>query len=155
MKSKIGENTSSRPYSMTVERRMKANAAALYEAWTKRFDRWFAEPGQLIMTPEVDKPFFFYNRKDWGSHAHYGRFIRLEKDCLIEMTWVTPKPGTEGTETLIRVELIPEGEGTLLRLTHSGFADEKSCKGHEENWPEGLEVLDEALAGKAVAGATK
>jgi hypothetical protein len=49
---------SSRPYAMTLEHRMKAGAGSIYNAWTRDFDLWFAEPGELIMTPEVNRPFF-------------------------------------------------------------------------------------------------
>lgn len=142
MKTKCPPDISSRPLTMTVEREMKAE---LYEAWTEKFDRWFAEPGELMMVPEVDKPYFFRNRKEWGSHPHYGRFIELEKNKLVVMTWVTGKDATEGAETVVKVELTPTEKGTHLRLTHSGFADERSRDGHKENWPAGLETLDEAL----------
>jgi len=87
-----------------------------------QFDSWFAQPGELLMTPEIDKPFFFYNRKDWGRHPHYGRFLELKKDELVEMAWVTGEGGTEGAETVIRVELSAREEGTLLRLTHSNLS---------------------------------
>ncbi len=137
---------STRPLSMTVERVMKAEASAIYAAWTEKFDAWFAQPGELLMTPEVDKPFFFYNRRDWGRHPHYGRFLALKKNELVQMTWVTGEGGTEGAETVIRVELFARDDGTLLRLTHSGFSSETSRDGHEENWPEGLKTLDDALS---------
>jgi len=130
---------------MTVERLMKADASDIYQAWTEKFDTWFAQPGELLMTPEVDTPFFFYNRTDWGRHPHYGRFLELRKDELVEMAWVTGKEGTGGAETVIRVELSALDEGTLIRLTHSGFYDEESRDGHKENWPEALEVLDKAI----------
>ena len=130
---------------MTVERVMKADAAAIYEAWTERFDRWFAEPGDLIMAPEVDKPWFFKNRKDWGGHPHYGRFVELEKDRLVVTTWLTGSGGTAGAETIVRVELTPENGHTLLTLTHSGFQTESARQGHLANWPDALEDLDDTL----------
>jgi uncharacterized protein YndB with AHSA1/START domain len=147
MRTKCPPEISTRPLRFTVERLMKASAASLYEAWTERFDCWFAEPGELMMVPEIDRPFFFKNRRDWGSHPHYGRFIELEKNSLVEMTWVTGEGATEGAETVLRIELTPREHGTLLRLTHSGFRDAQSKDGHEQNWPEGLETLDEALKG--------
>ena len=49
---------------------MKAGAEAIYDAWTRNFDKWFAQPGELIMTPKEGSLFFFYNRHDWGRHAH-------------------------------------------------------------------------------------
>ena len=48
---------SSRPHSMTLELQMTADAPSIYNAWTRDFDLWFAEPGELIMTPEVNRPF--------------------------------------------------------------------------------------------------
>lgn len=136
---------SARPFSMTLERTMKAAASDIYAAWTESFDKWFAQPGELIMTPEEGSLFFFYNRHDWGRHAHYGRFLELAKNERVKMTWLTGAPGTYGDETVIEVELAPQNGGTLLRLTHSGFSTEEACKGHEDNWPAALEALDEAL----------
>ena len=145
MRTKCEPDNSARPLTMTAERLMKADASEIYQAWTEKFDSWFAQPGELLMTPEVDRPFFFYNRTDWGRHPHYGRFLELKKDELVEMAWVTGEGGTEGAETVVRVELSAREDGTLLRLTHSGFYNEESRDGHAENWPEGLEVLDKAL----------
>lgn len=124
---------------------MKANAEDLFRAWTERMDLWFAESGELLMTAKVDQPFFFYNRSDWGRHPHYGRFLELKKNELVEMAWVTGENGTEGAETVLRIELVPQESGTHLRLTHSGFPHEKSRKGHADNWPEALEILDQTL----------
>ena len=149
MRSKYRPDATERPLTMTVERLMKAKASAIYRAWTEDFDCWFAEPGETFMIPEIDRPFFFYNRHDWGRHAHYGRFLELKEDEVVEMAWVTGAGGTEGAETVIRVELSAREDGTLLRLTHSGFRDEKSRDAHEANWPEALEVLDEALLRKS------
>lgn len=105
-----------------------------------------AEPGDLMMTAEIDRPYFFKTRKEWGSHPHYGRFVELEQNKLVVMTWVTGKGGTEGFETVIRLEITDRENGTHVRLTHSGFKDEASCKAHRDNWPAGLQTLDECLA---------
>jgi hypothetical protein len=65
------------------------------------------------------------------------------------MTWVTGNgtpEGTEGAETILRIELVPIGGATEVRLTHSGFVSEESRDGHKENWPLALEILDDALS---------
>jgi uncharacterized protein YndB with AHSA1/START domain len=139
---------SARPISHTVERVTQLPPDALYRAWTVDFDRWFAAPGTLLMKPEVNAPFFFEARHEGQRHPHYGRFLRLEPDRLIELTWVTGAGGTNGLETVVTVELIPQEGGTLLRLTHAGW-DEGSTSGeaHHEAWSHGLEHMENQLRG--------
>ncbi|MHC4451533.1 MAG: SRPBCC family protein [Planctomycetota bacterium] len=140
---------SARPLQLTCECTVNAKPEEVYAAWTERFDTWFAQAGTLAMVPEPGRPYFFYNRNDWGRHPHYGRFLELVDNKLVEMTWITGNgttEGTEGAETILRIELVPNGEATEVRLTHSGFVSEKSCDGHKENWPLALKALDEALA---------
>lgn len=137
---------SARPLQLTVERTMAASPQVCYRAWTRDFDQWFAAPGTLLMTPEVDAPFCFETHFDGQRHPHYGRFLRLIPDELVELTWVTGDPGTKGAETVVTIELVPEGTGTQLKLVHAGFTDEEIRDGHEEAWPLGLEHLDKCLA---------
>jgi uncharacterized protein YndB with AHSA1/START domain len=93
------------------------------------------------MTPEVNAPYFFETRFEGQRHPHYGRFLTLQKDRFVEMTWVT-EAGTKGAETVVTIELNPAGKGTQLRLTHGGFVDEESMKGRTDAWPLALEKLD-------------
>ena len=134
---------SSRPYRLTVERAMEAAPATLFDAWTKHLDQWFAAPGTLAMRPEIDAPFFFETHFDSQRHPHYGRFLRLVPDELVEMTWVTGNPGTRGFETVVTLKLVVREPGATAQLEHAGFADEESMKGHEEAWPHVLALLDE------------
>jgi uncharacterized protein YndB with AHSA1/START domain len=140
-----------RPFELTVERAMTASPAALYRAWTQEFGRWFAHPSSVLMRPKVDAPFFFetvYRFEDARPeerHAHYGRFLRLEPDQLVEMTWVTGRRGTGGAETIVRVEMAPDGSGTRLKLSHSGFYDAAARDQHETAWPIVLTHQDEVL----------
>ncbi len=45
--------------------------------------------GTLAMNPEPGRPYFFYHRDGWGRHPHYGRFLDLRQNELVEMTWMT------------------------------------------------------------------
>ncbi len=140
---------SSRPLQMTCESTVHSKPEAVYAAWTERFDTWFAQAGTLSMEPELGRPFFFYTPDEWGRHPHYGRFLKLTPGELVEMTWMTgdgTARGTAGAETVLRIELVPKGQATEVRLTHSGFVSEESRDGHQENWPLALELLDEALS---------
>jgi uncharacterized protein YndB with AHSA1/START domain len=140
---------SSRPAQCVVEREMASLPHAVFLAWTEQFDRWFAAPGTVLMKPSVDAPFFFETHYDGKRHPHYGRFLRLEIDRLVELTWVTGLGGTEGAETVVAVDITPRDTGASVRLTHSGFPSQESMKRHDKAWVDVLANQDKVLSGGA------
>ena len=139
---------SDRPFGHTLERDMVASPQAIYKAWTEEIDHWFAAPGTVLMHAKIDAPYFFETHFEGRRHPHYGRFLALDDDRRIEMTWVTGSGGTEGAETVLTVELEPVGSGTHLRLTHVGFPHEAARAANRAAWPEVLAHLDETLRGR-------
>ena len=125
---------------------MPFTPGVLYTAWTEQLDRWFAAPGSVLMKGEVNAPFFFETYFQGERHPHYGRFLRLERDRLIELTWVNGEGGTEGAETIVTTELTPVGTWILLHLTHAGFPHAQSRDRHEQAWPMVLEHMEKRLS---------
>jgi len=137
---------SSRPFGLTAERFIPLSSEKLFKAWTTQFDLWFAAPGSLLTKGEINSPFFFETYFEGIHHPHYGRFLRIEENKLIEFTWVTGEGGTEGIETVVTVILDQQEHGTSLHLSHKGFANEVSRDRHQDAWPHILIQLEERMS---------
>ncbi|TDE17648.1 SRPBCC family protein [Dyadobacter psychrotolerans] len=134
---------SSRPFNLKLEKHVPLSIENLFKAWTSQLDLWFASPGSLLSKAEPNTAFYFETQHEGRRSPHYGRFLRIEFPGLVELTWITGEGGTEGAETVLTVELNSENDGTLIKLSHAGFADEVSKDKHLEAWPYVLDQMTE------------
>ncbi|HEX3796402.1 MAG TPA: SRPBCC domain-containing protein [Acidimicrobiales bacterium] len=141
----MSEDVAGPDRSCIVEVTLEATPEAIYRTWTERFDTWFASPDAITMDPRVGQPYWFEVVHEGARHPHYGRFLALEPGELIKQTWVSGPNGTDGAETVVTVMLRPEGAGTHVVLTHSGFLSESAAQGHGNSWSAILRHLDDAI----------
>jgi uncharacterized protein YndB with AHSA1/START domain len=84
-----------------------------------------------------------------GSVAS-GEFVEVEPPHRLVQTWGwepgAGSPVAPGATTL-EVRLTPDGDGTLLRLTHTGLPDAAAAGSHAHGWEHYLERLAVAAAG--------
>jgi uncharacterized protein YndB with AHSA1/START domain len=139
-----------RPHAHVVERDMLASPTAIFRAWTVHCDRWLSLPGRALMKAEVGEPFYFETQFNGRRYPHYGRFLVLEPDRRIVMTWVTGPNGTHGVETVLSIELTATATGTHCRLAHAGFLTAAASLEHEHAWHVVLRNLDSILADGSV-----
>lgn len=124
---------------------MRATCEDLYRAFTTGWEGWFALERSLIVDATVNGQLYFVVEHEGKRHPHYGRFLVLQPNRKVELTWLTGRGGTDGAETVLTVELTPQGEGCQLVLTHRGFYDQARADHHGKSWEGILAALDERL----------
>jgi uncharacterized protein YndB with AHSA1/START domain len=77
------------------------------------------------------------------EHDVSGTFREVVSDRKLVFTWAWRT--TPERESLVTVELEPDGDGTLLTLTHEQFFDEAARDRHQSGWGAILERLNEVL----------
>jgi uncharacterized protein YndB with AHSA1/START domain len=129
---------------LRVERRIAAPPAAVY-AYLTDSDRWARWQGQrAVIEPTPGGLFRMTVANDTTAE---GEFVSLEPNRRVVFTWgwighPTLPPGSSTVE----LELLPDGDGTLVRLTHRGLpAEERSI--HRAGWDHYLPRLEVAATG--------
>ena len=83
-----------------------------------------------------------------GKHTARGQFTEV-----IPVHRLAYSFGWEGRDktppgsSLIEIDLIDQGGGTLLRMTHTGLPDAEECVSHEKGWTHYFERLAVAAVG--------
>jgi uncharacterized protein YndB with AHSA1/START domain len=81
-----------------------------------------------------------------------GEFVEVDRPHRLVHTfgWEPgedgPNPVPSGTTT-VEIELVPDGEGTLLRFTHRDLPSAEAADSHGHGWDHYLERLEVAAAG--------
>jgi uncharacterized protein YndB with AHSA1/START domain len=127
-----------------VERRIAAPPADVYAYLTDsvRWARWQGQSAEVEPVPGGRLRLTMAN----GATAE-GRFIQLVPDSRVVFTW-----GWRGDEVVppgsstVEIELAPDGDGTLLRLTHRDLPPEQ-LPVHRAGWDHYLPRLATAAGG--------
>ena len=139
---------------LTIKRHIKASPAKVFAAWTdpEKMKLWMGPGGYKI--PEADADAHVGGRyrivmlspegKKPAVGGIYREVIATEK-LVFTWTW-DPAPGDTPYESLVTVLLKPDGDGTLLTLTHERLFDEEACDGHEAGWKGSLDKLEKFVA---------
>jgi uncharacterized protein YndB with AHSA1/START domain len=117
---------------LVVERRVKASAADVFRFFSDR-DRWMRWQG---VDAEIDlRPGGVFRVNVTGDGFASGRFTEVVENRRVVFTW-----GWEGENSAlppgsstVAIDLLEEGGGTLIRLTHSGLPPE-TIEVHRIGW---------------------
>lgn len=129
---------------IVVERRVSAPPSAVY-AYLTDSDRWAAWQGEEA-TVEA-RPGGIFRMRMAGGQTSRGQFVELEPDRRVVFTWGwVDHPGIPPGSTTVEIELIPDGNGTLIRLTHRDLPTDQVDL-HRAGWEHYLPRLGTAVEG--------
>jgi uncharacterized protein YndB with AHSA1/START domain len=133
--------------SLTLKRRLAAPPARVYAAWTdpQKLARWWGPDGGPVLDAQtavrVGGRFRIRFQTLDGEEQEVGGVYReVIADEKLVFTWAWRS--TPERESLVTVALKPEGNGTLLILTHEQFFDEPARDRHREGWSGALDRLE-------------
>jgi uncharacterized protein YndB with AHSA1/START domain len=137
--------------SLTVKRRLKAPPAKVFAAWTdpEKMKAWMGPAETKTVRAENDpraggRYLIMMRSPDGKAHDVGGVYREVIANEKLVFTWVwTASPERE---TLVTILLKPDGDGTLLTLTHEQFADEATRDGHNAGWNGALDKLEKFVA---------
>jgi uncharacterized protein YndB with AHSA1/START domain len=139
--------------SLTLTRRLNAATEKVYAAWAdaEKLVQWFG-PAQVKagsvkaeMDVRVGGRYRISFEGDGGEYHEVGgvyREVVPNKRLVFSWAWHS----TPERESLVTVQLKPDGAGTLLTFRHEQFFDQTARDNHERGWTELLEKLEHYLA---------
>lgn len=137
---------------LRLEREFPATPEEVFDAWTNPevLARWWAaRPNWTSPGCEVDLRvggrYVLRMRDDESGDVHVvgGEYREVERPRRLVYTWCWE--GSEGLHpghvSLVAVEFVASGGGTIVRLVHTGLASEQSQERHRLGWAGTFENL--------------
>jgi uncharacterized protein YndB with AHSA1/START domain len=146
----MATTTATKP-SLTIKRHLKAPPAKFYAAWTdpEKVKGWMG-PGDVVAR-HVECDLRVGGSYRWlmiassgEEHDVRGVYRELVPNEKLVFTWGW-KSAPE-RESLVTVLLKPDGDGTLLTLTHEQFFDEDARDRHNAGWSNALDKMEKMFA---------
>jgi uncharacterized protein YndB with AHSA1/START domain len=138
---------------LELSHRFAAPRDKVFDAWTNPdvLRKWWSA-GENWSTPLADvdlRPGGRYRlsmKTDEGEiHTVGGEYREIERPERLVYTWQWeegPAPVQGGNETVVTVDFVEDGDGTIVNLTHTGFPGEEFKQMHEHGWQAVLANLE-------------
>jgi uncharacterized protein YndB with AHSA1/START domain len=135
---------------LILKRRIKATPAKIYAAWTdpKKIMLWFGSDQGPTLLAEADLRVggrfrIVFRTMDGETREVSGTYQEVVSDRKLAFTWNWACPHER--ESLVTIDLKPDGEGTLLTLAHEQIVDD-TVHNYRRGWVGALDKLEKLLA---------
>ncbi len=137
--------------SLTLKRRLNAAPEKVYAAWTdpRQIVKWFGPDSGAVTRAETDvrtggRYLVIFHTEDGEEHHVSGAYREVVPNRKLVFTWAWRS--TPERESLVTIEIRPDGDGTSLTLTHEQFFDEAARDRHAYGWTGSLDKLERLFA---------
>jgi uncharacterized protein YndB with AHSA1/START domain len=133
--------------SLTLKRRINAAPEKVFSAWIdpEKVKRWMG-PGEVkVLQVESDprtggRYRWLMQAPDGEQHDVSGVYREVIPNQKLVFTWAWKS--TPERESLVTVEVKPDGDGSMLTLTHEQFADDEARDRHQQGWTGAMEKFE-------------
>lgn len=146
----MSTQTAAKP-SLTLKRRLKAPPGKVFAAWTdpEKVKRWMGPGEGKALLAECDvrtggRYRWVMQAPNGEEHDVSGVYREVIPDEKLVFTWAWKT--TPERKSLVTVLLKPDGDGTLLTLTHEQFFDEEARDRHQYGWNGALDKMEKMFA---------
>ncbi len=132
---------------IVVTRLIAASPATVYSFFTDS-ERWTSWQG---IDGEIDaRPGGIFQIRMPGGQVASGNFVEVDpgRKLVFSWGWEGEAPPVPPGSTTVVIELEPDRDGTLLRLTHSSLAPPPVAEHHRQGWERYLDRLRERAEGR-------
>ena len=146
----MSTQTTAKP-SLTLKRRLKAPPAKVFAAFAdpEKVKLWMG-PGEVkALIAETDtrtggRYRWLMQAPNGEQHDVSGVYREVIPNQKLVFTWAWKS--TPERESLVTVEIKPDGDGSLLTLTHEQFFDEDARDRHQGGWNGALDKMEKLFA---------
>jgi len=137
--------------SLTIKRRFNAPPEKVFAAWTdpEKVKRWMG-PGEVkALSVESDprtggRYRWIMQAPNGEQHDVSGVYREVLPNRKLVFTWAWKS--TPERESLVTVDIKPDGAGSLMTLTHEQFFDEEARNRHNQGWEGAIAKMEAYLA---------
>jgi uncharacterized protein YndB with AHSA1/START domain len=137
--------------SLTLKRRLNAAPAKVFAAWTdpEKVKRWMGPEGVETLLAEIDprtggRYRLLMRAPDGENHDVSGVYREVVPNEKLVFTWAWKS--TPERESVVTITIKPDGDSSLLTLTHEQFFDEEARDRHQHGWSGALTKLEKFVA---------
>jgi uncharacterized protein YndB with AHSA1/START domain len=145
--------TATTSVTLKISRLIKAPRERVFAAWTNANElvQWLGGGSPKLISASIDvRVGGDYRLKATGGQCEMdmvGQFREVKPPERLVFTWTVGNclPEHAGAQTLVTVELTEQKGGTLLQLTHEGFADTEIRDRHDQGWTASFDSLEKLV----------